>query len=914
MTSCGAARRRPGWWLTVLCLVVATACLPAAAAAQDPEDLAIRGLLQRIEQAAQRGDTDAYLSLLGAAADRAETERFLAMEFRPGATRAVVQERERQHLAGTLPGNGYSLMVDVFLEYGDRARVATWQIDIRVGAGQTWSIASQVSVSSVENIYRLSVNTTRQFAARNFLVQAEDVDLTLIEGTVFTIDTDQGTTGMILVGRGELSFHPKPASEIQQVRIYSGADVLESRFDAAYVRFGALAGHADLSTLVQQPPDPREVRRAEQIFREESAKSFTIDLADLTRDSWSLLPGESDFLAEVRTRRFDTLTYARSATEAEDIAFFERRRKRNIAAYASLEKIATRGRFYDEDDLSPIDVLDYDIQGTYLPQRQFLDAQATMKLRVRAQAVNQLTIRIADSLVVRAVNSNVFGRLFTLRVTNQNTMLVNLPQPLGQDSEITLRVDYGGRIEPQQTERETVTLAPQQDPTLPPIDLDTPFLPRAEPNYLYSSRSYWYPQPSVTDYATATIQLTVPAPFGVIATGERSSDSPRLVAADVPGPPLQTFTFNAERPVRYLAFVVSKLNRADRWTVAFDKPDTDSRATGVVPSLEEASYNKLDLVLESNPRNTGRAREAAERAAHIVQFYESLVGDSPYRSLTVALLESTLPGGHSPAYFAIVNEPLAFTGLTWRNDPAAFASYPEFFMAHEIAHQWWGQGVGWRNYHEQWLSEGFAQYFAALYAQHFRGGDVFANVLRQMGRWGADQSDQGPVYLGYRVGHIRNDGRAFRAVVYNKGAMVLHMLRLLVGDDAFFAGVRRFYSSSRFVKAGTEGFREAMEAEAGRPLERFFERWVYNSTLPRLTFATRVENGAGGQELVIRVEQVGDTFDLPLSVTLQFADRKTTVVVPVTEPLVETRVPLEAPLRLASLEHDDNAFVTIVRN
>jgi hypothetical protein len=120
---------------------------------------------------------------------------------------------------------------------------------------------------------------------------------------------------------------------------------------------------------------------------------------------------------------------------------------------------------------------------------------------------------------------------------------------------------------------------------------------------------------------------------------------------------------------------------------------------------------------------------------------------------------------------------LPTTQLVWRNDPAAFNNFPEFFIAHEIAHQWWGQAIGWRNYHEQWISEGFAQYFAAMYAQHQRGDEAFYGVIRQLRRWAIEQSEQGPVSLGYRLGHIRGESRVFRALVYNKGAAVLHMLR-----------------------------------------------------------------------------------------------------------------------------------------
>jgi aminopeptidase N len=252
----------------------------------------------------------------------------------------------------------------------------------------------------------------------------------------------------------------------------------------------------------------------------------------------------------------------------------------------------------------------------------------------------------------------------------------------------------------------------------------------------------------------------------------------------------------------------------------------------------------------------------------------------------------------------VLNNPLPISAFNVRNDPAVFTSFPEFYVAHELAHQWWGQAVGWKNYHEQWLSEGFAQYFAALYAKERRGESTFRDVLRQFRRWAMEESDQGAVYLGYRLGHIKGDSRVFRALVYNKGASVLHMLRRLIGDEAFFRGVRQYYAHNRYKKAGTEDLQRAMEAEHGHSLERFFERWIYHSGLPRVRYSAAVE----GQEVVVRFEQSGEVYDLPVMVTLQFADKTVEDIVTLTEGTVEKRFPATGALRSIEVNSDNGAL------
>jgi hypothetical protein len=885
-------------------LVLLALTVGAAAPARAQDDEGVQLLLRRIERVVRAGDAAAYFTLLSAGADRQRATDFASSELMPGVSRSVLQERDRSPLAGAAD-NGYRLMVDVMAEFGTRARIATWRLDVKrtgkAGAEDEWTIADEERISSVESIYRLMLNTTTQYAARDLKISAEDLDLTLPEGSVFVAEIDSGVTAVVLLGKGILNFHPAPATEKGQVKIFCGSDTLETRFDTVYIRLNPADFESFFasSALQKVAVDSRAFKRAQDVFREESPKSFVIDLGDLSRDPWTLLPGQGDFLAEMRTRRFDSLTYARSGTEPEDITLFDRKRHHNIALYASKVKLAQRGPSYNEDDLVDYDILDYDIEVAATPDRQWIDGRAQIRLKVRSYVLGTLTFRLADPLVVQSIVSYQYGRLFGIRVKNQNTLVVNLPTPLGRDSELSLTITYAGRLEPQTPDRETLALL---EPGQQARSDDQPMLITPEPSALYSSRSFWYPQAAVTDYATARIRISVPPAVDCVASGELEAGFPAILAAKDPAQNRKIYLFTASQPLRYLAFLMSRFSRAETATVGF----SGEEQTGIAGK----TYRSLNLSVETNPREVQRGREVADRAADIALFYESLIGDSPYSSFTVAVVESDLPGGHSPGYFAMLNQPLPSSPLVWRNDPAAFSNYPDFFLAHELAHQWWGQAVGWRNYHEQWLSEGFAQYFAALYAQHQKGEDTFVSMLKQLRKWSIDSSDQGPVSLGYRLGHIRGESRVFRALVYNKGAAVLHMLRRLVGDDEFFRGLRRFYRESRFRKVGTDDLRVAMEKESGKTLNRFFQQWIFGSTIPRVKVGYRLE----GTDVIVRVEQIGEVFDVPVTVTLQYADRKPVdVLIPATEQAVERRVPLAGSLRGVEISKDDGMVAEIVK-
>jgi hypothetical protein len=919
----------------LVCWIVAHG---ASAQTPTPPD-AIEKLVVRLEQALGSSDRAALISLAVKDTDASSLDEFAAAAGEK-PTRVVIKERDRQ----TLEGNKRQLLLEVFVEHGIEGRLATWRLDIRPPAPKDnpddWRIERLEPVSNVSGLYRLTLNTTRQFDVHNLVLSGTDVAVDMASGIAFVAEIPDGPTGIVLLGRGRIRFSPTDEAERTQLRIFADADELVADVDAAFVRIRPSEFEAKFKaeSLVARSVVATDLRRGQEVFDEFIGRTLQLDLTDLSRDRWSLVPSAGDLIVEVRTRRFGALTYARSGNEAEDVTVFDRRRRRNISLYASAAKLATRGRYYSEDDLVDYDVLAYDIDANISPDRYFINGTATLRVRVRAAAMTTMTLKLAEALSVRGVYAPGAGRLLHLRVINQNNVIVNLPNAVFRDNEFTLSVVYSGRLEPSEMDREAIDLSELLQDTRPAPERDVVTIP-LEPRYIYSNNSFWYPQSTVSDYALSTLRITVPNEFDVVASGSLTGPPKPAQATPAGQRPSRTFVFQNDRPVRYLSCVISRFNQVTtnnmnvraaagsfgdlRVTVpsindAFRSQTTTPAAEAPIPptpSPEPTTDERtLMLTVKANPRQVGRARGLAEQSSAILQFYSGVIGEAPYPGFTLAVTENEVPGGHSPAYFAVLHQVLPNTPIAWRSDPVNFDGYPQFYLAHELAHQWWGQAVGWKNYHEQWISEGFAQYFAALYAEKQLGRGVFESVIRQMRRSAIEMSPQGPIYLGYRLGHIRGERNVFRALVYNKSAMVLHMLRRLIGDDPFFWGLRRFYSEWRFKKAGTDDFRAAMEATSGRDLAPFFDAWIHGARIPRLGFSYRTPDA---NSLVVKFEHRGEPIPVPITVTISYMNGETDeFVVTVTEKVVEKKLTLKpqaGAIRKVEANEDHGALVEIER-
>lgn len=199
--------------------------------------------------------------------------------------------------------------------------------------------------------------------------------------------------------------------------------------------------------------------------------------------------------------------------------------------------------------------------------------------------------------------------------------------------------------------------------------------------------------------------------------------------------------------------------------------------------------------------------------------------------------------------------------------------YNEFIVAHELAHQWWGDLVTCRDFHHIWLNEGFATYGEALWAEASAGTAAYhsdINLNRFLG--------PGTIW----VPDATNEARVFDSnLSYNKGSWVLHMLRHVLGDSTFFQALRAYYTQWGYQSAVTEDFRDVCESVSGRNLDDFFQQWIYGEYYPiyRASWSSAPASG-GGWDVTLTLEQrqSWQLFHMPVDVTISTASGQTTFV------------------------------------
>jgi hypothetical protein len=325
--------------LVISGLVIALHAVPTAqvpAAGRPMQADAVVRLLADLEAALAAGRAGDLGALAAASLPDADRRVFETAVTGGPATTVAVRERARR----PSESGDTEILAEVFVARGRHGRIATWQIGTRprAGAPDRAELTGLAELESINELLQLSLDTARQFAVHDLVLSAPDLTLRMATGSAFVADSDTGTTGLVLRGRGEIQFAPRVAAERVQLRQFTGKPDLTVPIDAVFIRINPAVFAQQTSERSLQPVavDAAEAGRAMEIFNLQAPRSYNLDLRDLARDRWSLEPSFGSLVVEFRSRRFGWLTYARSPSEPEDISFFDRRRHRNISVYAIL--------------------------------------------------------------------------------------------------------------------------------------------------------------------------------------------------------------------------------------------------------------------------------------------------------------------------------------------------------------------------------------------------------------------------------------------------------------------------------------------------------------------------------------------------------------------------------------------------
>ncbi|MEQ1689723.1 MAG: M1 family metallopeptidase [Gemmatimonas sp.] len=362
---------------------------------------------------------------------------------------------------------------------------------------------------------------------------------------------------------------------------------------------------------------------------------------------------------------------------------------------------------------------------------------------------------------------------------------------------------------------------------------------------------YWIPSVDhPSDKATVSWRVTAPRGRSVIANGVQSTRAVPVTHRD--GSRWTTTRYDLAQPIpTYLMVVgVATMQRTSLVRTACGA----ASGGGCVPQ-------SVWTFAPETPTMPGNFREAGR----IVSTFATLLG--PYVYPHLAHVQSATRFGGMENATAIFYSDQAF-----RNNAVDVS-----LIAHETAHQWFGDAVTPRRWVDVWLSEGFATYLAAVYTQRSRGDSAFRDTMRRM----RSEVIAAPVVATRPV--VDSVGGAtpltlLNANSYQKGGFVLHMIRAEIGDAAFFGALRDYQRQFRHGTATTDDLRRALERRAGVSMQAFFAQWLHRPGWADLTISWtwRAEISA----LVMQVVQSNrfPPFAMPLTLLVRDGDGKDTMV------------------------------------
>jgi len=485
--------------------------------------------------------------------------------------------------------------------------------------------------------------------------------------------------------------------------------------------------------------------------------------------------------------------------------FFSRPKGRVTATFLALFCLAAAASAAEKPRLH---VDDYQISAELLPEAHKLSAHATVKVTA-LEDLSVVTFQLNNALrVTKLVDANN-KPLSPERITQDSSIRFALNDGVAKGASTAFSFDYEGTLE-------NADDSPVQGLKLAYVGPDTSYL-------LYSG--LWFP---VAGYGvnrfTATISVTVPAHMIVIGSGKAAAAAGGGKKTELAS--TKTFSFAWNKP---------------------SFPGTIIAGTFQETKSDEAG---VDLRVFFKPAHAALATEYASTAVKEFTYFITQYGTAPSPRLEVVELpDDTVPSAYAPEIAAIASRAIS-EKVNYR------------LLANTVAHQWWGLSVSPASKNDWWIADGFARYSEARYVESAAGAAALEDTVKDMSV-GALAYDSVPLSSADKLDYFSPE---FQSLVTDKGAMILHMLRYVLGETKYLKTMRDFATQYGGKPASGDDFRKLVEKEAGEKLTWFFSQWMDSTSAPE--FKTkytvyRLGNNKGFR-IVGAINQDLDLFRMPV--------------------------------------------------
>lgn len=705
------------------------------------------------------------------------------------------------------------------------------------------------------------------------------------KGTLTLLNPVEGVvTGAVFIGDGH--FHLKPATvlDTHELSRRTGAEELDEGFTEVIFRFTGEQRMKFLAGLGDEIATPQEASHAFNRWKEKVRKrQFPIGFSEYLLEGETMDNVDADVLAAIYNRAHPPFLNAYiHGIKRKDLRFFVRTRVGALPAIDSPEEVALinvdpegmeDGVWYlahlkseyanhtarSQEDRRLFATRHYKIE-TVIAKNGHLFSSATIRFESLVPGERVLKFGLLPNLRVSRVLDERGQNLHFIQESRKEdgSFYVILPEAPAAGKESAITVEYAG---------------------------DKVLESAGEGSYYVRARTAWYPNLNgFGEHVLYDLTFKVPRRYKVISVGALESES---VEQD-----LAVTHWVTPIPVAVAGFNYGEYQKAE-----IEDAITHYKITGYYLTELPSNLHGRSVLASMAPHSmTNYALDQTRAQMELCSYY---FGRSPYENISITEQPDFAFGQSWPTLVYLPISAYMDSTQRWMlfgHIDSKFTGFVQEVTPHEVAHQWWGHAVGWASYHDQWLSEGFAEFSAGLFLQQAVGKDwrkdyiAFWERLRQRvlekNNFGVAPNDAGPIWMGLRLVSPRT-ANAYQNVTYPKGAYILQMLRCMMNTDSddktFIAMMHEFVESHREHAASTESFKaiaekhmsKVMDLQHNGRLDWFFDEWVYGTQVPRYHFEYQTTPADGAKvklHMTITQSEVDDHFAMLVPVFADFGN------------------------------------------